>query len=176
MYSFTEERAEVVDMAGPYLVVGQEILVRTDSPIQTLQDVAGQRVCVVIGSTQADFFERELGDSDTTFIEEVSSAECVRLVAEGGADAATSDDIILAGFASSEDFRGRVRILGQPLSEEFIMVGLPPGSTELCHQISDAITEMIEDGSWLQFLEHHTQHTDFLPNPALNPPALKPCR
>jgi glutamate transport system substrate-binding protein len=45
-YSITDERRQVVGQAGPYYVTGQQLLVRSDSDIETLDDVKGTEVCV----------------------------------------------------------------------------------------------------------------------------------
>ena len=58
-YSITPERRQVVGQAGPYYVTGQQLLVRSDSDIDSLEDIKGKEVCSVTGSTSLDNIEAE---------------------------------------------------------------------------------------------------------------------
>ena len=58
-YSITDERRQVVGQAGPYYVTGQQLLVKSDSDIESLDDIKGQEVCSVTGSTSLDNVEAE---------------------------------------------------------------------------------------------------------------------
>ena len=53
-YSITDERRLVVGQAGPYYLTGQQVLVHADSDVESIEDVAGQEVCSVTGSTSMD--------------------------------------------------------------------------------------------------------------------------
>ncbi len=53
-YSINKGRLKAVDFAGPYVVTHQALLVREDSGIKGLKDIApGTRLCSVSGSTPA---------------------------------------------------------------------------------------------------------------------------
>ena len=60
-YTINDKRKEVVSFAGPYYMAGQSILVLADNEdIKTEDDLVGQPVCSVTGSTPAANLE-ELG-------------------------------------------------------------------------------------------------------------------
>ena len=48
-YSITDERRAVVGQAGPYYVTGQQLLVKKDSDIKSIDDIKGKEVCSVTG-------------------------------------------------------------------------------------------------------------------------------
>jgi len=53
-YTINDKRKEVVSFAGPYYMAGQSILVKADNDdIKTEDDLVGQPVCSVTGSTPA---------------------------------------------------------------------------------------------------------------------------
>jgi glutamate transport system substrate-binding protein len=174
MYTITDERREQVDFAGPYLILGQDVLVRADDAITDESQLAGKRICAIKSSTGLERIKELVGDT-ATYQEEESSTICVSELLAGNVDAATSDDLVLAQLAAGPDAVGRLRLLGQPLSKEAIGVGLPNGSHELCESINEALTDMTHDGSWIKFIERHTIGTGYDPAIYDNPPALEPC-
>ena len=63
----------------------------------------------------------------------------------GIVDAATTDDIILAGLASAS--RGRLRVVGKPFTQEYYGIGVKKGNTELLDKVNGALKELGEDGT-----------------------------
>ena len=58
-YSITDERRQIVGQTGPYLVTGQQILVKEDSDIKGKEDLQGEEVCSAEGSTSIENVELE---------------------------------------------------------------------------------------------------------------------
>ena len=53
-YSITDERRALVGQAGPYFLTGQQVLVKSDSDIESIEDLKGQEVCSASGSTSLE--------------------------------------------------------------------------------------------------------------------------
>ena len=175
-YWWSQERADVVDFAGPYLIVGQDLLVRSDNlEVDGVEDLLGKRVCGVTGSVPMVRIRAMLGNG-ADYLEETQYSDCVTRLINDEVDAVTTDNLILAGLSAKEDFYGQVRLVNQPFSKELYSIGLPPGSTDLCERVNEALVEMIADGSWQRFIARHTDGTDFTVDPDLNPPQPQPCR
>lgn len=167
-YSITDERKKVVDFAGPYFVAGQDLLVRKDEKnIKGPQDLNGKRLCSMTGSTSAVNVKQKFAQH-TQLMEQPGMAECATALLSGIVDAATTDDIILAGLASAS--RGRIRVVGNPFTREYYGVGVQKGNTELKNKINAAIRDMEKDGSWQRFVDDNTKGVDYTPNPKYNPP------
>ncbi|GAB3157635.1 glutamate ABC transporter substrate-binding protein [Myceligenerans halotolerans] len=174
-YSITDTRKEVVEFAGPYFVAGQDLLVAADDDsITGPEDLEGKNLCSVTGSTSAERIKEEYAEG-VELVERPGYSECVSALASGAVDAATTDDIILAGLAAAQEDPTTFKVVGNPFSEENYGVGLPQGSTELCEDINAAITEMIEDGTWEELVATHTDGTGYTANAALNPPEPATC-
>jgi len=175
-YSISDERLEVIDMVGPYLVAGQDVLVRADdTSIGGLDSLTGKLICAAEGTTSLARIESLLGDT-AEIISVGHFDECAAMLAAGEIDAMSTGNAILAGYAATEELFGKVRLVGETFSEDQYSIGLPKGSTVLCERINIAIQDMINDGSWQRFLTRHMDGTGYTPNPDLNPPTPRPCR
>ena len=172
-YSITDTRKETVAFAGPYFVAGQDLLVRADDDsINGPDDLDGKNLCSVTGSTSAQKIKDQY--AGVNLVEQPSYAECVTLMASGSIDAATTDDIILAGLAAQESNAGQFRVVGAPFSEENYGVGLQQDN-EYCEDINAAITKMVEEGAWEEAITRNTEGADYTFNDELNPPEPAAC-
>lgn len=167
-YSITDSRKKAVSFAGPYFVAGQDLLVRKDEDsINGPEDLNGKRLCSVTGSTSAVVIKQKYS-SEVQLMEQPGYAECATALFSGIVDAVTTDDIILAGLAAAS--RGKLRVVGKPFTVEDYGVGIKKGNTELATKINNAITDMIQDGSWQRAISDNTQGTAYTPNAKYNPP------
>ncbi|MFD7024758.1 glutamate ABC transporter substrate-binding protein [Promicromonospora sukumoe] len=173
-YSITDERKELISFAGPYFVAGQDLLVAADNTdITGPEDLEGKNLCSVTGSTSAENIKTEYAEG-VQLVERGGYAECATALGSGAVDAVTTDDIILAGLAATEENAGKFKVVGAPFSEERYGVGLPKDSDQ-CEDVNAAITEMIEDGTWEQLVADNTEGADYTPNADLNPPTPDAC-
>ena len=173
-YSITDERKEQVAFAGPYFIAGQDLLVAEDNTdITGPKTLEGKNLCSVTGSTSAQRIKDEYAEG-VQLVERPGYAECVTALTAGQVDAVTTDDIILAGLAAQDANKGKVKVVGNPFSEENYGVGLPQDN-DTCEDINAAITSMIEDGSWEKAVQANTEGTGYTPNADLNPPTPDAC-
>ena len=164
----TDERKKAVSFAGPYFVAGQDLLVRKDETgIDGPKDLNGKRLCSMTGTTSAVNVKEKFA-KQTQLMEQPGMAECATALLSGIVDAATTDDIILAGLASAS--RGRLRVVGKPFTQEYYGIGVKKGNTELKNKINNAITDMIQDGSWQRAISDNTRGVAYTPNAKYNPP------
>lgn len=146
-YSITDERRAVVGQAGPYYVTGQQLLVRSDSDIDSLDDVKGTEVCSVTGSTSLENIEAE-GAKPRGFD---TYSECVDQVLNGTVDAMTTDGAILLGYAAQNP--DQLKVVVEPFSEERYGIGYSLDHPEMCEWITDTLEDAFEDGSWASAFE-----------------------
>ena len=146
-YSITPERREIVGQAGPYYVTGQQLLVKSDSDISTLEDVKGTEVCSVTGSTSLDNIKAE-GATPRGFD---TYSECVDQVLSGTVDAMTTDGAILLGYAAENP--DELKVVVDPFSEERYGVGYSKDKPEMCQWIVDTLEQAQEDETWAEAFE-----------------------
>ncbi len=163
-YSISEEREERVDFAGPYFLAHQDLLVRADYEVPDVDAINDMTLCSVSGSTSATNVQRDFAP-EARLLENNTYSECLTGLENGTIDALTTDDSILAGYAAQEEHQGKFALAGLQLSDEYYGVGLPKDSENL-DAVNEAITAMVEDGSWDQFVEEHFGPAGYEPEPA----------
>ena len=172
-YSITDARKEKVSFAGPYFIAGQDLLVRADdNSITSVDSLANKKLCSVTGSTSAQKIKDKV--PNVNLQEFGTYSECVAALAAGTIDALTTDYTILAGYAAQPEYKGKLKLIGQPFSTENYGVGLMKGNTDLCNKVTDAIKSLISDGSWQKAVDANLGPADFKPGPG-NPPTPAAC-
>ena len=172
-YSITDKRKEQVSFAGPYFIAGQDLLVRADeSAIKGKADLDGKKLCSVKGSTPAQKVKDEI--PGVNLQEFATYSECVAGLVSKAVDAVTTDDTILAGFAAQDQFKGKLKVVGQTFSTENYVIGLKKGDTEMCTKVTDAINKMIKDGDWEKAVQKNFGPAGYKPSDQ-NPPTPAAC-
>jgi glutamate transport system substrate-binding protein len=172
-YSITDARKEKVSFAGPYFIAGQDLLVRADDSSITGPDtLKGKKLCSVTGSTSAQKVKEKV--PDVNLQEFATYSECVAALASGAIDALTTDDTILAGYAAQDQYKGKLKVVGKPFSEERYGVGLKKGDTAQCQKVTDAIKKMVTDGEWQKIVDKNLGPAGYKPG-AGNPPTPDAC-
>ncbi len=142
-YTINDKRKEVISFAGPYYMAGQSILVLADNDtIKSEQDLVGQKVCSVTGSTPAENLatlgaEPVLTDTYTACLEPLRSGQVV---------AVSTDNVILAGLAAQNE--GEFKIVGEPFTQEPYGIGLKKEDTDFRMWINDVLEESYADGTY----------------------------
>ncbi|MGW3464704.1 glutamate ABC transporter substrate-binding protein [Streptomyces olivaceoviridis] len=146
-YSITPERQKLVDFAGPYLLAHQDVLVRADdSSIKSPADLNNKKLCSVTGSTSAQNVKEKLAPKAQLQQYPTYSA-CLTGLQNKVIDALTTDDSILAGYASQSQFKGKFKLGGLKMTNENYGIGVKKGS-DLKDKINKALEAMVSDGSW----------------------------
>ncbi|MFI1289903.1 glutamate ABC transporter substrate-binding protein [Streptomyces sp. NPDC020792] len=146
-YSINDERKQKVDFAGPYLLAHQDLLVKSDSDISQGTDLNGKKLCSVTGSTSAQNVQKSIAPK-ANLKENAGYSECIAGLQSGAVDAVTTDDSILAGFASQDKYKGQFKLAGLKLSNENYGIGVKKGDTATVDKINSALEKMVSDGSW----------------------------
>lgn len=171
-YSITEARKKKISFAGPYFIAGQDLLVRADSPIKGTDDLAGRKLCSVTGSTSAQQIAKKVQGVNLQNFSTYS--ECVAGLTAGAVDALTTDDTILAGYASQAHYKGKVKLVGSPFTKERYGIGLKKGDVQLCTKVTDAIKAMVDEGRWEAVVESTLGPSGYKPGKG-NPPTPDTC-
>ncbi|WP_406498015.1 glutamate ABC transporter substrate-binding protein [Streptomyces sp. NBC_00846] len=165
-YSINDERLQKVDFAGPYLLAHQDILVRADDDsIKSPEDLNKKKLCSVAGSTSAQNVHDKLAPK-AQLLEYGGYSECLTGLENKVIDALTTDDSILAGYASQQQFQGKFKLAGFKMTNENYGIGLKKGDADLKKKINDALTKMVSDGSWDKAVKDNFGPANYKNDPA----------
>ena len=145
-YTINDERKQKVNFAGPYYVAGQDLLVPTASTITGPEQLAGKKVCSVTGSTPAKRMQSDYPDAQLQLFDGYS--KCVEALANNSVDAVTTDDIILAGYASQTQYVGKFKVVGKTFSSEPYGIGVKKDDKAGCDKINEILKTAAGDGSY----------------------------
>ncbi|MFC6881601.1 MULTISPECIES: glutamate ABC transporter substrate-binding protein [Actinomadura] len=170
-YSITPERAAEITFAGPYYVTHQDILIREgDASIGNVRDLRGKRLCQVAGSNSWRRVTEERRVA-ATLVPARSYSECVAMLVGRGVDAVSTDDLILAGFATVNE--PGVKMLKKPFTNERYGIGLKKGDLKGCEAVNRILTEMYQNGAAKTLLNQWFGSVDF--NIATTVPPFEGC-
>ena len=173
-YSITDKRKATVSFAGPYFIAGQDLLVRSDdSAITGPETLTGKKLCSVTGSTSAQKVKDKY--PGVQLQEFGTYSECVAALVSKGVDALTTDNTILAGYASQDQYKGKLKVVGKTFSEERYGVGIKKGDTALCEKINTALKKMVDSGDWQKAVDANLGPAGFKVDTATNPPKPDAC-
>jgi glutamate transport system substrate-binding protein len=147
-FSITDARKKEVDMAGPYYVAGQDLLIYKVEvgTIKSITDV--KKVCAQTGSTS--IANIKAANPTATVLDLPTTANCVEALKDGRVDAVSTDDTLLAGFAEKNP---QFALVGKQFSVERYGVGLKFGDTAFRNYINDVLEASFKDGSWKKAVE-----------------------
>ncbi|VVD61606.1 transporter substrate-binding domain-containing protein [Pandoraea terrigena] len=111
-------RAAQVDFSDQYFVAPLRVLVRADSPVQTLDQLAGKKIAASEGSSSAAVSVTRLPDSNLLTFHDISSAFLA--LQQGKVEGLVAGQLILARFANEAAAKGgqQYRLLTKPVFEE----------------------------------------------------------
>jgi glutamate transport system substrate-binding protein len=92
-----------------------------------------------------------------------------------GVDALTTDNTILAGYASQDQYKGKLKVVGKTFSEERYGIGLKKGDKAMCEKVNTAIAKMISSGEWQKAVDKNLGPAGFKVDSATNPPKQDAC-
>jgi glutamate transport system substrate-binding protein len=144
-YTINDERKELVGFAGPYYQAGQDIMVEEGNPegIEGIDDLNGQPVCSVEGSTSIDNLREMAPDAEVVALDTYSA--CAEELSQGNVTAVTTDNVILIGLI---DERGEGELVDNPFTEEPYGIGVQLEADDFRDWINTRLEEIYESGEW----------------------------
>lgn len=137
--TITNQRKQVVDFSIPYYFTSQSILVPKNSKITSMSDLNGKKVIIIFGSTAEKKLRLMAPEANIIGFKTYTSG--YNAFKQGMADAMTSDDTLLMGFALSDN---AVKLLPQRYSREPYAVAFKKGhaSLSLKNKVNSIIADM----------------------------------
>lgn len=144
--SITDERKENMTMSEAYLENTIALIVRADSGITTLDDVAGKSVAIQGGSAAEETLDSTPDFKDSLGKVNVFDDYVTALMdLETGASDAVLMDSVVANYMINENNKNFV-ILDEYLQADYYGIGFRKGEQALCDAVSNALSELKAEG------------------------------
>lgn len=157
------ERWQQIAFSQIYYDAGQKVLVGRDSGIESIDDLAGKRICAPTGTTSIANIQTI--QPDAIPVSAGDNSACMVLFQNGQADGVSTDDTVLAGLAAQDPYA--VVLDTEFLTAEPYGIGVNADDRDLVELINSVLEEMRADGRW-------QESYDTWLRPALRVPGVQP--
>ena len=154
--SVTEDRLEVMDFSESYATGVQVVIVKEDSPIQTLDDLANADMIGCQAATTGYIYASDTpenggyGEDHVTAYENGSLA--VMALLNNQIDAVIIDNEPAKAYVEANE---GLKILDTPWVEEEYAIGVDKGNTDLLNAINAVMDELKADGTFQSIVDKY---------------------
>lgn len=142
------ERRKIVDYTIAHFITSARFLVRSDSGITKMADLAGRPVVSTTGTTNLKTLRRL--DAEYNYRMKVVEAkdhnEAFGMVAAGKADAYAMDDVLLYGLRANAPDPSKFSVVGKPMTIEPYAIVLPKGDAAFKKVVDKEMRRIILSG------------------------------
>ena len=138
------DRWKQIAFSGEYYRSGQKFLVRKGSKINSITELAGQKVCAPIGTSSMDNLIKKVPKAIPVGAD--THTGCLVLFQEGQVAAITGDDTVLAGLAAQDPYA--VVPNQQAFTAEPYGLGFNKKDVDFVRFVNARLDQMRTDGEW----------------------------
>ena len=138
----TDERQNVMDFTDSYATGIQSIIVKEDSDIASVDDLAGKKIGTQRGTTGYLYCSDDIGDENVVAYDNGLTA--VQMLNNGQVDCVVIDNAPAKEFIAANP---GLKLLDTAYVEESYAIGVGKGNTELKDAINTALEELKADGT-----------------------------
>lgn len=138
----TDERQNVMDFTDSYATGIQSIIVKEDSDIASVDDLAGKKIGTQRGTTGYLYCSDDFGDENVVAYDNGLTA--VQMLNNGQVDCVVIDNAPAKEFIAANP---GLKLLDTAYVEESYAIGIGKGNTELKDAINTALEELKVDGT-----------------------------
>ena len=141
-FTVTDERQNVMDFTDSYATGIQSIIVKEDSDIASVDDLAGKKIGTQRGTTGYLYCSDDFGDENVVAYDDGLTA--VQMLNNGQVDCVVIDNAPAKEFIAANP---GLKLLDTAYVEESYAIGIGKGNTELKDAINTALEELKADGT-----------------------------
>ena len=138
----TDERQNVMDFTDSYATGIQSIIVKEDSDIASVDDLAGKKIGTQRGTTGYLYCSDDFGDENVVAYDDGLTA--VQMLNNGQVDCVVIDNAPAKEFIAANP---GLKLLDTAYVEESYAIGIGKGNTELKDAINTALEELKANGT-----------------------------
>ncbi|MCB2216189.1 ABC transporter substrate-binding protein [Desulfofustis glycolicus] len=142
--AITEERLKSIDFSDHYYRSGAQMFVKKGSPITSVDDLAGKKIGVTLGTTFETWIREHIKDVDIRTYK--GDPDIILEVTNGRLDGFVTDRIV--GALAIKDKGAPIQMVGDLLYEEKMGIAMRQDNPELKQAINEALQAMKDDGTY----------------------------
>jgi len=146
-FTYTTDRDTRIDFSRAYFKSTGRLLVKNDSPIQSLANIRGRRVATTTGSIYDRWMKRCYPDTEVLVTDTVTNA--LLAFNQGRADAVMFDDTVLAGQAAADR---TAKLTDDTFLSLPYGIGIKQGNTQLKRWVDSRLELMRKKDTFLSIL------------------------
>lgn len=140
-----KEREALINFSLSTFITGQKVMVKADSGVNQLDQLAGKKILTIKGSTMEQSIRAKIADAQIVSFD--SNPQALLALQQGKGLGYANDETSLAGnFAKLGDAAKDFRILPTPLSAEHIALGLRKEEPAFQEQVNKTLRDLESSG------------------------------
>ena len=148
--TITDEREKVIDFSDPYFLAEQSLLVKSDSDIQTIDDLAGETVGVQMGTTGEIYVKENAPDATVRSYGELDDA--YNALVAGQVEAVLFD---LPGNQEAARTKKGLEVRESYDTGEEFGIAFPEDAQALREAANEALQELKDDGTFAELYNEY---------------------
>lgn len=149
-FTYTADRDTRIDFSRAYYKATGRLLVKNDSPIQSLSDIAGKRIATTSGSIYDRWVRRCFSGAQVTVFDGITNS--VLAFNQGRADAVMWDDTVLVGVAAADRSS---KLTNDTFLELPYGIGIKQGNTALKRWVDSRLELMRKKDTFMAILRNN---------------------
>ncbi|MBH1942324.1 ABC transporter substrate-binding protein [Mobilitalea sibirica] len=142
--AITEDRLKEVNFSDPYYYDGAQFFAKTDSGLNSIEDLDNGKVGVVTGTTFHEYLEGL--DNIDEILQFESDVDNMKSVEQGRIDGLVTGKFV--GLMGPEKYGVEIEPVGSLLYAEDIAIAIRKEDTKLLEEVNKALKAIIEDGTY----------------------------
>jgi polar amino acid transport system substrate-binding protein len=149
--TITCDRLQEVAFSADYYNAGQTILVPSNSPVTSISQLGGQRVCAAHGTTSINEIGREPSQPIPVSVQ--NWTDCLVMLQQGQVAAISTDNSVLVGLEAQDS---DTKMITRPFTCEphGLAMSLAPGARDFVRFVNGVLEQMRTDGEWQRLYTH----------------------
>lgn len=149
----TEDRKQNVDFTHTYQTAIQNVIVPSNSPIKTIEDMKGKKIGVIEGYTGDLYATEDFGEE---FISRYhKNTDGFQSLKSGRIDAFVIDDQVAKALVAEDG--GDYKILDSAYALEEYAIAVKKGNTEILNMLNSAIDELKSNGELQKIINKYIE-------------------
>jgi Bacterial extracellular solute-binding proteins, family 3 len=157
------QRRGDVEFSITYFLTGGRFLVKKDSPIQGIEDIAGKRVAVLQHSTYARVIRERAPKA--TLLQFADHPDAVRALVRGQADAYTNDEVQLYGLKRKLSDLSGYEVVGRFYTREPYAMAMRKDDRAFKEVVDGGLRTLLASGKYFKVYEKWFGPTSEAPYP-----------